>query len=74
MSRIRTKEDARRRLAELKRELSDFKDFQAQSEERQRRITHWKRHDWPQLPGDVQVELQAKIREIKEMMDNLPEH
>ena len=34
---IRTKEDARKRLAELKRELADFRRYQLEEEEWQRR-------------------------------------
>jgi hypothetical protein len=71
--RIRTKEDARRRLAELNKELANFKDFQAQSEQRMGRWRYLHKHDWPQLPGGVQEEIRGKIREIKEMMDSLPD-
>lgn len=73
MARIRTKEDARRRIAELQRELSDFKDFQAQSETRMRRTRFPARRDWPQLPAGVQKELQGEIRDLKEQMDSLPD-
>jgi hypothetical protein len=74
MSRIRTKEDARKRIAELKRELDAFKDFEAQSESRKQQINRWHRHDWPQLPAAVQSELRRQISDLKEQIDDLPEH
>lgn len=73
MSRIRTKEDARRRIDELRRELANFKDFQAQSEARMGRYRYLHRHEWPQLAAGVQDELRAELRDLRERMDTLPD-